>query len=86
MFLCILKQFPQLYGEYSEGKEWDPGLQGFLESVRKRITDDGDRYSLDEDTLARLSELPDILKDESDRCRELIPGRSRAEQQGRGDQ
>lgn len=72
MFLCILKQFPQLYGEYSEGKEWDPGLQGFLESVRKRITDDGDRYSLDEDTLARLSELPDILKDESNRCRELI--------------
>lgn len=68
----FVQQFPQLYGEYSGGKKWDKEFQDFFSSVKAQAVETETVYNLDEDTIARLTELPMVLKEEAVQSANLI--------------
>lgn len=63
--LCsFVRQFPYLYEKYSGGNKWSEELENFFISVKNRTMKMRAVYNLDEDSMARLAEMPIILKEE----------------------
>lgn len=68
----FVEQFPALFREYSGGQALSGELQGFLESIKNKVTEDRAVYRLDDDTREHLAELPPVMEREGREAGQLI--------------
>lgn len=68
----FIKQFPRLYREYSEGKNWGSDTQSFFDAVSKKLSNKESVFDFDDDSREQLKDIWSVLDKEKRQIQQIL--------------